>query len=432
VRNKGFFVNTLLNVPMKNLLCALCLALMVAFSTVRPAEGQTIGWPQWGGPHRNFKSDVKSLAASWPEGGPRRLWNRALGDGYSSIVADDNRLYTMYRNGEREVVIALEAATGKTAWEYSYDAPFSKEYDMSNGPGPHSTPLVAGNYVFAAGATSKLHCLDKQTGRVAWSRDLIKDFNGTVRVNGYSCSPLAYKNTIIVMVGGAGSALVALNQKDGAVVWKKHDFKNSTSSPLIINVDGQEQLVAFMFDDIVGVDPNTGDLLWSHPHPTDFGLNTSTPVWGEDNLLFVSSAYNGGSRVIKLGRAGGKTSVEEVWSHRLMRTHFTNLIRLGDYIYGSSGDFGPAPFTAVNVKTGKIAWRNRSFPRASSVYADGRLIILDEDGNLILATVSPDGLTVHSKVELLKNQSWTAPTLVGTRLYLRDRASIMAVDLGAK
>jgi outer membrane protein assembly factor BamB len=166
---------------------------------------------------------VKSLAASWPEGGPRRLWSRALGDGYSSIVADDKRIYTMYRRGEREVVIAMEAATGVTAWEYSYDAPFTKDYDMSNGPGPHATPLLAENYIFTTGATSKLHCLDKQTGRVVWSRDLIKEFNGTVRVNGYSCSPLAYKNSVIVMVGGAGSAIVALNQKDGSVVWKKHD-----------------------------------------------------------------------------------------------------------------------------------------------------------------------------------------------------------------
>jgi hypothetical protein len=115
-----------------------------------------------------------------------------------------------------------------------------------------------------------------------------------------------------------------------------------------------------------------------------------------------------------------------------MRVHFGNVIRVGDYVYGSSGDFGPAPFTAVNVKTGKIAWRNRSFPRAASLYADGRFIILDEDGNLLLAAVSPDGLTVHSKVEMLKNQSWTAPTLVGTRLYMRDRASIMAVDLGTR
>jgi hypothetical protein len=187
-----------------------------------------------------------------------------------------------------------------------------------------------------------------------------------------------------------------------------------------------------MYGEVVGVNPENGELLWSHPHPTDFGLNISTPVWGEDNVLFVSSGYNGGSRAIRLSRAEGKTIVEEIWAHRLMRVHFTNMIRVGDMIYGSSGDFGPAPFTAVNVKTGKIAWRDRSFQRASIVMAEGRLIILDEDGNLALASLSPEGLQVHAKVALLSNNSWTAPALVGTRLYVRDRKNIMALDLGAR
>lgn len=386
-------------------------------------------WAQWGGPLRNFKSPATGLATSWPADGPRRLWSRALGDGYSSIAVEGGRLFTMYRKGEQDIVIALDSATGKTLWEYAYDAPFWKEQDMSNGPGPHATPLVSGAYVFTTGATGRLHCLDKKTGRLIWAHDLFKEFNGTVRVNGYSCSPLAYKNTVIVMVGGAGNALMAFNQKDGAVVWKRHNFRNSTSSPIIINVDGQEQLVAFMFAEIVGVDPNIGELLWSHPHETDFGLNTSTPVWGEDNLLFVSSGYNGGSRVLKLSRSGGRTGVEEVWFHRLMRVHFGTCIRVGDLVIGSSGDFGPAPLTAVNVKTGKIAWRNRSFPRASLLFAEGRFIILDEDGALALASHTPEGLTVQAKAPLLNNNAWTAPSLAGTTLYARDRKTIVAVDL---
>ncbi|NOT63892.1 MAG: PQQ-binding-like beta-propeller repeat protein [Acidobacteria bacterium] len=260
--------------------CLLLLLCGVAFAQT-PAND----WAQWGGPQRNFKSSSTGLATSWPEGGPRKLWSRPLGDGYSSIAVTGGKLFTMYRRGEQDVVIVLDAATGKTIWEYAYDAPFWKEPDMSNGPGPHATPLVTGNYVFTTGATGKLHCLHKQTGRQVWAHDLFKEFGGTVRPNGYSCSPMAYQNTVIVMVGGVGNALMAFNQKDGAVVWQKHDFKNSTSSPLLINVDGQEQLVAFMFGEIVGVDPNDGALLWQHPHETEFGLNTMTPVWGADNLL---------------------------------------------------------------------------------------------------------------------------------------------------
>lgn len=400
--------------------------------TTGVAQAQSSDWAQWGGPQRNFTSDAKGLAATWPETGPRRLWQRELGDGYSAIAAEGGKLFTMYRKGDNEVVIALDAATGKTIWEFSYAAPFSPEYDMSNGPGPHATPLVAGNFVFASGATGKLHCLDKKTGKVLWSHDLLSEFHGTLRVNGYSCSPIAYKNEVVMMVGGQSSALVAFNQKDGAVLWKKHDFKNSTSSPIVINVDGQDQLVAFMWGEVVGVDPVDGNLLWSHPHPVDFGLNVSMPVWGADNLLFVSSGYDGGSRVIRLTRAGAKTTVEEVWAHRLMRVHFTNAIRVGDVVYGSSGDFGPAPFTAIDVKTGKVLWRHRSFPRASFIFADSHFIILDEDGNLLLANPTPEGLTVTSKAQLLSNKAWTTPSLVGTRLYVRDRKNIIALDLGAK
>ena len=402
-------------------------ALLLLISST--ANGQSTEWRQWGGPQRNFKSDAKGLAESWPATGPRRLWSRDLGDGYSAIVVDDGKLFTMYRKGDQDVVIALEAATGKTLWEYSYDAPFAKEYELEQGPGPRATPLVVGDQVFAVGATGKLHCLNKQTGRMVWGHDLLAEFKGTVRVRGYSCSPIAYKNTVIMMVGGTGHAIMAFNQKDGSVAWQKQDFKNSPSSPLLINIDGQDQLVAFMFDEVVGVDPNNGDLLWSHPHKTDSGLNISMPVWGEGNLLFCSSAYDGGSRVIKLTRAGGKTTAQEVWFNRLFRVHYGNVIRVGDYVYGSSGDFGPAPFTAVNINTGQIMWRNRSLSRATLISADGRFIILDEDGNLALATPSPEGLKVHSKVELLTNNAWTVPTLVGTKLYVRDRKIIMALDL---
>ena len=400
--------------------------------TTMTASAQSSDWTQWGGPQRNFKSESKGLATTWPETGPRRLWQRELGEGYSAIVADRGMLFTMYRKGENEVVIALDAATGKTMWEYSYAAPFSAEYDMTNGPGPHATPLVTGNLVFSSGATGKLHCVDRKSGKLLWSHDLLKEFHGNVRVNGYSCSPIAYKDKIIMMVGGPASSLIAFNQKDGAVAWKKHDFRNSTSSPIVVSVDGQDQLVAFMWGEVVGVDPINGNLLWSHPHPVEHGLNTTTPVWGSDKLLFVSSGYDGGSRVIKLSRNGDKTTTEELWAHRLMRVHFTNAIRVGDVVYGSSGDFGPAPFTAIDVRTGKVLWRNRTFPRASFIFADGRFIILDEDGQLLLATATSEGLTVTSKAQLLNGQSWTVPSLAGTRLYLRDRKNVMAVDLGGQ
>jgi outer membrane protein assembly factor BamB len=403
------------------------LSLIILLSVFVAANAQA-EWPQWGGPERNFVANSKGLAAAWPEKGPRQLWTRPLGEGHSAIIVDGNTLYTMYSQGEQEIVIALAADTGKTIWEYRYEAP-TAGMNFKEGLGPHSTPLLAGTLILAVGATGKLHAIDKRTGKVSWFHDLWKEYNGRKMDRGYSCSPLAYKNTVILTLGGQGQALVAFNQKDGSIAWKNLSIDMSPSSPIIIKVDGQDQMVAFMGKEIVGVDPNSGELLWSHGHATEWGLNISTPVWGSDNLLFLSSAYSGGSRVLKLTRKDGKTTVEELWFHRRLRVHHGTAIRIGDYIYASSGDFGPSFFSAVNVRTGEIAFQDRSFPKTSFLYADGKLIILDEDGNLALATVSPAGLKVVSKVGLMKHLAWTVPTLVGTRLYVRDRQTITAVDL---
>ena len=385
-------------------------------------------WLQWGGPSRNFTANSKGLAATWPEAGPRKLWSRPLGAGHSAIVAGGNTLYTMYSEGEQESVIALSADTGKTIWEHKYASPHAG-LALEYGAGPHSTPLLVGDLLFTVGARGQLFALDKKTGKVAWSHDLWEKYNGTKMGRGYSCSPLAYKNTVILTLGGQGQTLIAFNQKDGSVAWKNQTLDMSPSSPIIINVDGQDQLIAFLGKVVAGIDPSNGNLLWTHPHVTEWGLNISMPVWGNDNLLFISSAYSGGSRVLRLKQKDSKTSVEELWFHRRMRVHHGTIVRIGDYVYGSSGDFGPAFFAAVNVKTGEIAYQDRSFPKTNFVLADGKFIILDEDGNLALATASPTELKVISKVSVLKNLAWTAPTLVGTKLYVRDRRTIAALDL---
>jgi outer membrane protein assembly factor BamB len=403
-------------------------ALMLA--AVCPVARAQEVWAQWGGPTRNWVVKTKGLAASWPEKGPRQLWKRELGEGYSAVVSDGAALYTMYSRGAQEAVVALDAATGKTLWEHAYDAP-AEGMNYEFGRGPHSTPLVEGERLFAVGSTGKMHALERKTGKVVWSHDLWKEYGGTKFDRGYSCSPVAYKGTVIVFVGGRGQAVMAFDQRDGRVAWKRQDMELSPNSPLVISVDGQDQLVAFMAAEVVGLDPSNGDLLWTHPHATDFGLNISTPVWGADNLLFISSAYSGGSRVLKLARGkDGKTTPTELWFHRRLRVHHGNAVRIGDHVYGSSGDFGPSFVAATDVKTGRILWQDRGFSKANFILADGRLIILDEDGHLALATAGPSGLKVISKAAVLEKTAWTAPTLVGTRLFIRDRRSIMALDLG--
>ncbi|MBI4718067.1 MAG: PQQ-like beta-propeller repeat protein [Planctomycetes bacterium] len=405
--------------------------LMVSLVILGSAEARA-QWTQWGGPKRDFSVDVKGLADKWPEDGPHRLWTRELGDGYSTITVDDGKLYTMYRIAEDELVVCLDAKTGKTLWEHKYAAPFTKEM-AEFGPGPHSTPLIVGEKVFTVGADMVLLAFEKSTGKIVWQHDLAQEFKATVPGRGYSCSPVAYKDTIIVPVGGPedqpGQAVVAFKQSDGSVAWKNQSFEVTHSSPILINFAGEDQLVVFMAKELAGLNPANGELLWTHAHPTQYGANLSTPVWDGQDTLFCSAAYDSGSRAVRLVRKEGKTVPEELWFSKKVRIHHGNAVHIGDHVYGSSGDFGPAFFFGVNLKTGELAWRERGFTKATCVAADGKVVILDEDGQLALATASPKGLTVLSKCQLLKRTSWAAPTLAGTTLYIRDRKSIMALDL---
>jgi outer membrane protein assembly factor BamB len=423
---------------------------LVSLAAVVGTSSVQAQWLQWGGPNRDFKVEAGGLADSWPEQGPPRLWHRPLGDGYSTILVDNGVLYTMYANETEQHTIALDARTGKTIWDYTHDSLF-KGTDF--GPGPHSTPLISGNRLYAVTANAVFQCFDKRSGKLLWKHDLAAEFGAPVAHFGYSPSPVAHKNLIILPVdrkregqpGGrpesadskdkqkenvVAQSLMAFDQTSGSVVWRSQDFPIDYSSPIIINRDGVDQVVLFMRKEVMGVDPNNGDLLWHReclPSPME---NISTPIWDGDDLLFFSAAYDSGSRVIKLGGESAKPTTEELWYSRKLRILHGNAILLGDHVYGSSGDFGAFLFTCMNIRTGKAEWRERGLKKANSVYADGKLIILDEDGHLALATVSPKGMKIHSKCKVAEFQAWATPTLVGTTLYVRDRKHIMAFDLG--
>jgi outer membrane protein assembly factor BamB len=234
-----------------------------------------------------------------------------------------------------------------------------------------------------------------------------------------------------VLAGGKQNALLKLRQSDGGVIWKRHSLQIAHSSPLLIDVDGQPQVVSLLAQEVIGFDPESGDILWRFKHPTQYGLAVSTPVGAPGNLVFVSSAYEGGSRVLQLTRSGGATQARELWNNRRIQSHFGTVIRRGEHLYLSSGHNGPAFIMAVELRTGRILWQVRDFAKAQLLDADGKLLILDEDGHLGLGLASPERFQAIAKWPLLAAISWTPPTLVGTRLYVRDRQSILALDLGS-
>jgi outer membrane protein assembly factor BamB len=409
---------------------ALAIVLFTLLSSIGSREGSP-AWPQWGGPARNFVVEAPGLATTWPADGPRRLWRKPLGEGYSAIVTDGRTLYTLFRDGNSDVVIALDGASGDTRWQTRYEAPFLETCSERLGPAPRAAPLLAGDRVITVSAGGLMNSFDRQTGQRRWSVDLVQGKTDEVRACGFSASPLAFEDLIITTAGGQGYGVIAVHASSGKIAWHSQDFQNGYSSPLLIDLDGRPELVAFTYGEVSGLDPRTGGLEWTYPHRADQGVNVATPIWGTDNLLFVSSAYNGGSRVLRLKRQGEKVSVAEVWANRRVRIHFGNAVRFGSRIYASNGDFGASPLAAIDVNTGDMAWRDRSVARSTLIGAGDKLVILDEDGNLVLATPSDAGLVVHAKASILTARSWTAPTLSGTTLYLRDNTQILALDLGS-
>jgi outer membrane protein assembly factor BamB len=394
------------------------------------AKTEDVAWPQWGGPHRNFTTEASGLNASWPATGPKVMWKRRLGEGFSSPSVEARVLYTTYGRPGVEIVTAMDTGTGRTLWEHSTPTTFRSEApEMGNGP--YSTPLLAGDRVFTAGVSGRLQCLDKMTGKLLWTQMLWGDYGGTQLMYGYASSPIAFRETIIVPAGGKGKATIAFQQANGEVAWAKGSVPNTYSSPLMINVDGLEQVVEVMDGLVFGLNPQNGDLQWQIPFKADYGIAVATPVWCPGNLLFVSAEYGAGSKMIHLQRNGTQTKATEAWSSNRLRLHNGNAMWVGGTLYFTSGGKGSqAILSAVDAASGNIYWQERSIQKATFVWADGKLITLDQDGYLMLANPSPKEFKVVAKSKLLENLSWTPPVLVGTKLYLRDRKTIMAVELG--
>ncbi|HYO82991.1 MAG TPA: PQQ-binding-like beta-propeller repeat protein [Bryobacteraceae bacterium] len=401
---------------------------LVTICLVCATAGIAADWTQWGGPDRNFRIKGQANPPGWPAGGPKQLWTRDLGDGYSSMLIADGVLYTMYRKGTQDVVIALDPGTGKTVWETGLEAAHIGGMNTEAGPGPHSTPLVVGDRIFVTTVVGELAALDRKSGKRIWSQKLWSEHKGTFLDRGYGSSPLAYKESIIVPVGGTGKALMAFRQSDGKVLWSRGNMQNAYSSPIVVNAGGRDQVVSFMAKEVMAADPTTGEVLWSVGHTTMYDINAATPAWCEDaSVLVVSSGYDGGARGIQVGKTGS-----ELWHHKRLRVHHTNMTCTGGIVYGSSGDFGPAPMTAVDAKTGSVLWQNRAFAKASFVLAGTSAYVVDDDGTVAVASVTKEGMKVLGESQLLRANAWTVPVLAGSRLFVRDRHRIAALALGSQ
>jgi outer membrane protein assembly factor BamB len=377
-------------------------------------------WTQWGGPTHDFK------------GGPRKLWSRELGEGYSAILADEGLLYTMYHKGDRDFVIALKAEDGKTKWEYDYENIPVKGQVLDFGKGPNATPILIGKSLYTISFTGKMFQINRATGQSGWMKDLVGEYGAKVQEFGYSAAPIQYGKNIIVLIGGKETGVISLNAGSGKVEWKSPPFDISYATPIQITVDGEDQIVFMTSTEVVGISAKDGTFRWKREHANQYKNNCFMPLWDAGRkLLFVSSHTDGGTRVLKLGKDQDTWKADEVWYDKKTKIFHSTGVLVGDTVYGSLGDQPPNFLAAINILTGDVKWKERGFPKGNVIHADGKLIVLDEDGQLALVKVSPDKCEIISKMQLLEKVAWTVPTLVKGTLYIRDMKKIMALDVGA-
>ena len=380
-------------------------------------------WPQWRGPNRDGVSKETGLLKQWPAEGPPLLWKATgAGRGYSSFSVANGRLYTMGLRGDREFVIAFDIANGKEAWATPHGAAFRND----RGDGPRGTPTVDGDRVYALGGNGDLSAIEARTGKLIWSKNVLKEFGGSNITWGISESPLVLGNKVLVNAGGRNASIVALNKADGAVLWKSQSDEAGYSSAIPLQVNGGTQVVFFTAERAVGLDVNDGRLLWEYAKPSNNVANVATPI-ARANRVFISSDYGTGGGVVEI-KPDGKA--QEIYFTKDMRNHHSSSILIGDHLYG----FSSAVLTAMKFDTGEIAWRDRSVGKGSLVFADGHLYAFSEGGVVGLIEATPEGYKEKGRFKIQQDSlpTWAHPVVVGGRLYLRDQDTIYAYDVKQK
>ncbi len=380
-------------------------------------------WPQWRGPNRDGISTETGLLKQWPADGPALVWKASgAGTGYSSLAVTGGRIYTMGLRGDREYVIAFDVATGKQAWATAHGA----AYRDSRGDGPRGTPTVDGKTLYALGGNGDLSAMDASTGKIIWTMNILQKFEGPQLQWGISESPLVIGEKVLVNAGGAGASVIALNKKDGSVIWKSQSDKAGYSSAMPVKIGNTTQVVFFTDLRAVGLDLNSGKLLWEYARASNKVANVATPVV-RGNRVFVSSDYGTGAALVEVKADG---TAQEVYFTKKMRNHHSTAILIGDYLYG----FSSGILTAMRFDTGEVAWEDRSVGKGSLVYADGNLYAFSEKGVVGLVEASPAAYREKGRFEMKMESlpTWTHPVVAGGRLYLRDQDVIYAYDVKEK
>lgn len=381
-------------------------------------------WPQWRGPNRD---GIAGGAA--PETWPDKLnkkWQVTIGEGHSSPILGDGKLFVFAREGKQEVVRALDPATGKELWKQSYEAPFkiSSAAD-SHGPGPKSTPVFAAGKLCTFGLGGVLACWDAASGRLLWKQDFYGMFKHPSPDFGAAMSPLVGRGMLFVHAGGDGDgALMAFDLATGAVKWSWKGDGPAYASPVILEAGGVRQLVTQSQRNIIALSESDGQLLWQMPFKTDYEQNSVTPiVYGP--YVIVSGLKNGAMALRPVKDANG-WHAEKTWENPAAAMYMSTATLSGDMVFGF-GHKNKGQFFCLNAKTGVMAWMGepRQGDNASIVRQGNTIYLLKDDGELIVARTSATAMEILKKYTVAGSPTWAHPVVSGDGIIVKDKMSVI-------
>ena len=402
-----------------------------------------VGWPHLRGPAHNAVSGETGLADSWPDEGPPVLWMHSSGRGYSGFSVVGRRAYTQTQTLTAQYVVCLDADTGRQVWRHKYAWPYEPGGMY---PGPRATPTVSDGRVYFAGPDSTVGCLEAGTGKPIWQINVNHKFGGRGTEFGYSCSPLVEDGKVILPVGGLGASLVALDAADGATVWASGDEPASYCSAMPLDFGGRRCVVAFLQNALVLVDLDTGRQLWEEVYSHGYDEHSAAVLYDEPYLM-VAQPFKGGAECFRLqevevadtddGLPG--ITLKSVWQSRELSNDTASSLTLDGHVWGfdlrdvqaklhrpSRGEF-----KCMDLATGKLLWQTDQTGHATVLAADGKLILLNDRGELILARAGAQRYEELARTSIFEGEiCWTAPALDRGRLYLRSPSRAACVYLG--
>lgn len=384
--------------------------------------GQALGtdWPNYRGPNHNGITGETDWSCDWGGSGPKVLWKKSVGIGFSCTAVADGRVYTMGNSGKgsnTDTVFCLDAKNGTEIWKHSYPCELQPKYYEG---GTLSSPTVDEGRVYTLSKLGDLFCMDAATGKVVWQKQLNKDMGFELPTWHFSSSALIVGEMLYLNVGSAG---LALNKATGDLVWHNGKGKCGYASPVHFTIGGQEGLAIFGEVTLLAVRPGDGRKLWEFPWKTKYEVNAPDPIVS-GNRMFISSGYGRGCALLEIN-AG---QVSKIWESKVMAMQINCPVLRDGYVYG----FNEKEFKCIRLADGREQWMDKSLGKGSLMMsADGRLMIMSDKGELVIARADPKTFNVAARAQILPEEKcWTAPVLANGRIYARNTpGDLVCVDV---